>query len=253
MAMQPKTYAKGAMIYEEGDPSTCVYRIKSGEIEITKATERGNRVQLAVLHAGEIFGEMGVLQGLERSASARVVEPADVEVYDSDAFYQAVQNDGGFALSLLRILCRRLSQTNVRFASAVTMSGSARASDVEHLEISVTRGGVSSDQPPILIQTYDLPLTVGSARRPGNTHYLSLPHLEGGLAPDHFTIANQDGLIALRDEASLEGTRVNGRAIGPFEQSFVAPMQLGRNEIVVGKGTQAAKLVVVLKGEASEG
>lgn len=71
-ATEHRIYAPSEQIFEEGDPSDALYLVLSGEVELRKQTEDGQEV-LARLGGDECFGEMGVLDGRERSAAAYAV------------------------------------------------------------------------------------------------------------------------------------------------------------------------------------
>jgi|GEM_PF-5904598 CRP-like cAMP-binding protein len=65
-------------IFAAGDPSDSCYLVANGAVHIYAEDETGNERKLAELASGNIFGEMGVVTGARRSASATVVKAADV-------------------------------------------------------------------------------------------------------------------------------------------------------------------------------
>ena len=65
-------FAAGDEIFAEGDPAEDAFVIDSGEVDIVKEVD-GEPVVLARLGAGEIFGEMGLVDDKPRSATASVV------------------------------------------------------------------------------------------------------------------------------------------------------------------------------------
>ncbi|MDH3714484.1 MAG: EAL domain-containing protein [Gammaproteobacteria bacterium] len=64
-----KSYAPGSMVFRQGDPTDHAYMINSGRVEIV-----ANGIAISVLGPGEIFGEMALIDGRPRSASARALE-----------------------------------------------------------------------------------------------------------------------------------------------------------------------------------
>ena len=72
--MQPTQYAQGATIFAQGDPSAAVYVIEHGEVAISVGQGR-DAVEVARLHAGDLFGESGVLEGRTRAATATALTP----------------------------------------------------------------------------------------------------------------------------------------------------------------------------------
>ena len=63
------TYDTGEYIFVEGDAGDCAYIIESGTVEISLGNDDGKLV-LATLNKGEILGEMAIIDGLPRTASA---------------------------------------------------------------------------------------------------------------------------------------------------------------------------------------
>ena len=76
-----ETYADGQVIFKEGNPGDWVYVILSGAVEISKVID-GRKVVIEVLHAGEVFGELGFLGGINRTAAAQAVGDTSLGIID---------------------------------------------------------------------------------------------------------------------------------------------------------------------------
>jgi hypothetical protein len=72
-------YSPGQMIIRQGETGDCAYFIQSGEVEILQHDD-GKDVRLNTLGKGDYFGEMALLSGQKRSASARATAPTEVAV-----------------------------------------------------------------------------------------------------------------------------------------------------------------------------
>ena len=118
--MQPTQYAQGATIFAQGDPSAAVYVIEHGEVAISVGQGR-DAVEVARLHAGDLFGESGVLEGRTRAATATALTPCTVLTTDAETFLHAFGLTNDRALVLLKLLCRRLRHTN-RLAAGADMA-----------------------------------------------------------------------------------------------------------------------------------
>jgi CRP-like cAMP-binding protein len=70
------------VLFHEGDAGDVAYVIVSGRIEIYNEDAEGAVNRIAVLNAGEMFGEMGPMDGLPRSASARALEKTVLNIID---------------------------------------------------------------------------------------------------------------------------------------------------------------------------
>jgi len=68
--MEQKQYQKEEVIFREGDPSTCMYRIESGKVGIFLGYGQASQTRLTELSAGQFLGEMGLLDAAPRSATA---------------------------------------------------------------------------------------------------------------------------------------------------------------------------------------
>ena len=92
----------GATIYARGEPGECAYIVTRGRVRI------GNGVPIEVLRAGEIFGEMSLLDNGPRCCAAVAVGPTEVMAIDRRLFDVLVRDDADFALAIMQLMARRL-------------------------------------------------------------------------------------------------------------------------------------------------
>lgn len=76
-----ETFSDGQLIFKEGSPGDWVYLILSGSVEIIKDVE-GRKVTIEILKEGEVFGELGFLGGIKRTAAAKAVGETTLGVID---------------------------------------------------------------------------------------------------------------------------------------------------------------------------
>lgn len=70
-----RTYAKDAVLFEQGDPARMVFLVKSGKVRITRVTADGKEITLAILGAGDLFGEEVVFsKDILRTTQATCIE-----------------------------------------------------------------------------------------------------------------------------------------------------------------------------------
>lgn len=74
----PLKFPKGRVIFRGGDPAHALYMIKSGEVEIFTENRKGRKVLLGKLKSGSIFGEIGVLLGKPRMATALTTQATEL-------------------------------------------------------------------------------------------------------------------------------------------------------------------------------
>jgi len=76
-----ETFTDGQLIFRENSPGDWVYIILSGEVEISKTVE-GRSIVIEILREGEVFGELGFLGGIKRTAAARAIGDTTLGVID---------------------------------------------------------------------------------------------------------------------------------------------------------------------------
>lgn len=108
----------GASVFAFGDEGDCMYIIIEGNIELYTQAENTDKHTVAVLGSGEIFGEMSLLTGEPRSASAVTLNPAELYVIDYGTFSQMTAENSSIAQYFMRLLSHRLTQTNERLRNS---------------------------------------------------------------------------------------------------------------------------------------
>lgn len=124
-----RDFPAGAVVFEEGDPGSRMYVIQSGAVRILKRVAP-REIELARLGAGEAFGEMALLEGQPRSATAVVVAAARILEIDQAAFDDLVRRNGEIALRLLRRLSARLREANRQIRNFLSADEMGRAVEV---------------------------------------------------------------------------------------------------------------------------
>jgi len=112
-----KKYEKNGMLFNEGDKSTEVYIIKTGEIKLYKPLADNNIIEFPLLGTGDVFGEMGIITNAPRSLSAKVSSDiAEVYIISRDSFLHILKTYPDVNINMSRMLCERISETNKRLA-----------------------------------------------------------------------------------------------------------------------------------------
>jgi CRP-like cAMP-binding protein len=115
----------GELVFEEGDRGDHFFIVVRGQIELRKRASDGVR-RLAVLRAGQAFGEMALLNQTPRSASAIALEDTYILSVSRAAFGQILGGET-LAVRLLRNLSRALWATSVRLAAQQAQAASGTA------------------------------------------------------------------------------------------------------------------------------
>ncbi|GHO84486.1 cyclic nucleotide-binding domain-containing protein [Dictyobacter formicarum] len=105
---QERSYNAGATLIAQGDSGVGLYIITSGNVRITKSREAGHEEDLGTLNAGNVLGEMSLLDDLPRSATATAVDNVTALLLPVWEFRTFLRNHPDVALKLLAVLSRRL-------------------------------------------------------------------------------------------------------------------------------------------------
>jgi len=105
-------YPTGRLIFAKGSPGRSMMAVLSGSIRISTTAPNGREVVLAILNAGEIFGEMALLDGGERTANAIAMGDCDLLVIDQRDFIPFLKSRNDLCIGLLRLLSQRLRRTD---------------------------------------------------------------------------------------------------------------------------------------------
>ncbi len=109
-------FSDGKTIFKEGDECHNAFVIHEGEVILTKSGASG-QVQLAVLKAGDMLGEMGLLDAGSRSATAKAVGKVSVEILSREKFLKDVQENPKTALAIMEKLVHRLRKADELIAA----------------------------------------------------------------------------------------------------------------------------------------
>ncbi len=120
-----RSYNKGNMILMEDEFGDTFFIIKEGSVKITRLSEDGREVILAMLGEGEFFGEMSLLDGQTRSANAIALEDSEALILKRVEFIALLKKYPKVSISLLRELTQRLRKSDQQIESL-------SLSDAEH-------------------------------------------------------------------------------------------------------------------------
>ena len=109
--LRPRRYARGEVIFLEGDQGTALCLIAEGRIRIQLTGTDGREVVITVYGPGEIFGEMALLDGEPRSADAIAQDAARVFWLQREDFAAFLDSHPRAAMTMLASLSRRLRHT----------------------------------------------------------------------------------------------------------------------------------------------
>src|SRR5206468_9851350 len=105
-------YPAGSEIYAKGSPGNSILAVVRGTAKMSSVSDEGKEIVFNIMHPGEIFGEIALLDGEERSADAIAMTDCELLVLRRRDFMPLLENRADICLILLRILCQRVRQTS---------------------------------------------------------------------------------------------------------------------------------------------
>lgn len=106
------TLKRGATIFSKGDPGTSMFAVISGTVKISISSADGRSAILNLIGAGEIFGEIAVLDGQARTADATANTNCEIFIIDRREFVPFVKSQPALAMKFIELLCTRLRWTS---------------------------------------------------------------------------------------------------------------------------------------------
>lgn len=129
------TIPAGDLIFDEQSRGRELYLLCSGRVRIKKYTKFGVESLLAILHPGDFFGELSLIDGLPRSARADAMDACEVLTLTADDFRDLVQQNRQVALNLLHNLAVRLRTMDQTFVMELGRNTLASRNKLDKLNL----------------------------------------------------------------------------------------------------------------------
>jgi len=98
-------------VIKEGDPGDCAYIVEVGSLQVSKVNAQNKKQILAQLKANDIFGELGLIDGLPRSATVTALEDCTVKVLTKESFNSLTTSNPEALIPIFKVLASRLRST----------------------------------------------------------------------------------------------------------------------------------------------
>ncbi len=110
--MRVRRFRRGETVFHLGDPGEALFIVMAGSIKITLPADTGDEAILATLRPGDFFGELALLDGAPRSATAVAIEPTETYILARERFRELIATEPVMREALLATLAaevRRLT------------------------------------------------------------------------------------------------------------------------------------------------
>jgi CRP-like cAMP-binding protein len=126
-----KKYKKGSIILlEEEETGAALFVIVSGKVKIVRTDDEGREVILSILGESDFFGEMAILDGLNRSASVVATTKTELIMIHRRDILKLIQDNPAVAIALLRELTQRLRKADAQIKSLSLKDAAGRVANV---------------------------------------------------------------------------------------------------------------------------
>jgi CRP/FNR family transcriptional regulator, cyclic AMP receptor protein len=106
--MRVRRFRRGETVFHVGDPGDALFVLISGSIKITLPADTGDEAILATLRPGDFFGELALLDGAPRSATAIAIEPTETFILGRDRFRELISTEPVMREAVLATLATEL-------------------------------------------------------------------------------------------------------------------------------------------------
>ena len=194
--MARRRYRRLEVIFHEGDPGDSLHVVVAGRVKITRQSLEGEEAIIATLSAGETFGELVLLDGAARSATATAMEPTETVILTRANFERLVDGASPFRWSLLGGVAHRIRRITDQLAEVHFLDiGGRLALTLTRLAEEASPGVLTDVRLARPLTQTDLAAMVGGTRQRVN-------QLLGELA-DEGLVAVESGAIVVRDVQAL--------------------------------------------------
>lgn len=125
-AVVPRDLRRGDVLFTEGAVPEHLYVVEDGRIAIASKSDDGRESVFALMERGELFGEMGLLDGLGRSAEARALEPSQVMEIPYGPVHTVFEERPELLWGVVALLAGRLRSMDSALADSVFLDVTGR-------------------------------------------------------------------------------------------------------------------------------
>lgn len=196
--MRSRRFRRGEVLFHMGDPGDALFVVTSGAVKISLPSEEGDEAIIATVREGEFFGELALLDGAPRSATATALEPTETLVLPRPRFRELIATEPVLRDALFAALTAELRRltTHVQELHFLDITGrlAARLSRLAATDGRVAADGTTRLDAP-LTQS-DLAAMIGATRQ-------SVNKLLGLFVDDGLLRLERDAIVIL-DREGLE-------------------------------------------------
>ncbi|MCB8837535.1 Crp/Fnr family transcriptional regulator [Aurantimonas sp. VKM B-3413] len=195
-----RRYQAGDPIFQMGSPGQSMMAIVVGTVRISVITHKAREIVLTDLNPGEVFGEMALIDGGERSAAATALTNCTLLVLERRDVFALLERHPKSALKLLELLCHRLRRSDERMTELAFLEIPARLAKALLRAIESPGCHVGKQGAKLAMSQTELANIIGSSRE--NVNRCLKAWQRRGL------VDLRNGWLIVPDKAALEALAV---------------------------------------------
>jgi CRP-like cAMP-binding protein len=190
--MRSRRFRRGETLFHQGDPGDALLVVRSGSIKIVLPSEAGDEAIIATIGAGDFLGELALLDGAPRSATAVALTATETLVLPRDRFRELIDTEPAIRDGLLVALAAELRRltTHVEELHFLDITGRLAARLVRLASEQGTNATDGSVRLDSRLTQSDLASMIGATRQ-------SVNKLLGGFVEDGMLRLERDAIVIL--------------------------------------------------------
>lgn len=158
----------GEVIFRIGSPGDIMMAVVTGTVRIVATSPQGKEIVLGDLKAGEVFGEIALLDGGERSADAVALTKCELLALERRDLMAALQRNPEACLRLLEVVCKRLRETDERITEIAFFELPVRLAKVLLRTAAAPGAAARAANPKVALSQRELGNMIGGTRESVN-------------------------------------------------------------------------------------
>jgi CRP/FNR family cyclic AMP-dependent transcriptional regulator len=107
-----RSYGIGAIVFSQSDPGDALYGVVTGQIRISAGSPSGREMFLNIMGPGDTFGEIALLDGRRRTATASTTAPSELIIITREHFLELLKHEPRLVSHVIQLLCERIRWTS---------------------------------------------------------------------------------------------------------------------------------------------
>lgn len=105
-------YRSGAIVFSQTDPGDALYGVVTGRVRISASSPNGREMFLNIMEPGDTFGEIALLDGRRRTATASATTSSELIIITRDHFLELLKHEPKLVNHVVQLLCERIRWTS---------------------------------------------------------------------------------------------------------------------------------------------